>query len=100
MKLPRPKTVTGWLILGGLAIYIVWELIVVWLGDRKALISPYVKQAWNYPMLMVACGVIVGHFFIPESRWSHWTYGLAFRQPWLPFLIGVAVAASLWAMRR
>jgi hypothetical protein len=100
MKLPKPKTVTSWLVLGGLAIYFVWELIVVYLGDRKALISPFVKQAWNHPMLMVAFGALVGHFVLGESRWSHWAYAVAFRFPWLPFLVGAAITGSWWAMKR
>lgn len=92
-------TITKWLILGALAVLIVWEFIALHY-DRRALISYYVKGIRNYPMLMVVFGVLVGHFALDANAYSRWAYDFAYRHPWVPMCVGIALALSGWAMKR
>jgi hypothetical protein len=77
-----------------------WDIWAAWNRERNDTITEITRHyGWRTPILMVACGVVIGHLFIPANRASKWIFETCYEKPWLAVSIGVIVS-FLWQGKR
>ena len=60
------KTLTYWIILGVIAVLVLWDLFALTVFGPSATLSDVLKSlGFNYPILAFGAGVIVGHVLWP-----------------------------------
>jgi hypothetical protein len=100
MTSDRRKQITKLVVWGAVAAWAIWELIVVYYGDYKALITPYVKQVRGFPLMVVVVGILLAHFVLDLTQWGWAVKQMCIRQPWIPLLVGVLLGMTLWPSKR
>ncbi len=66
MNLPLAERITTFVLIGVILFLVIYNLVILFLAGEKATISHVVYNACSeWPILAVAIGVVIGHWFWP-----------------------------------